>query len=50
VDLVNPDFVMLAQAYGIASERVETPADLSHAVSAAVQRRKLTFIEYRKTA
>jgi acetolactate synthase-1/2/3 large subunit len=49
VDLVNPDFVTLAQAYGISAERVDTPPELSRAVSAAVQRRKLSFIEYRKS-
>ena len=38
VDLVNPDFVALAAAYGIPAERVDTPDSLRQAVSRAVDR------------
>lgn len=47
VDLVNPDFTALAAAYGIPSERVTEPAALSEAVSRAVERNVLSFIEYK---
>jgi thiamine pyrophosphate-dependent acetolactate synthase large subunit-like protein len=47
VDLANPDFTALAAAYGIHSERVESPEALRVAVAAAVERRKLSFIELR---
>jgi acetolactate synthase I/II/III large subunit len=46
VDLVNPDFVALAAAYGIPAERVETPEALRDAASRAAARGKLSFIEY----
>ena len=35
VDLVNPDYVKLADAYGIQGVRVESPEALSEAVAAA---------------
>jgi acetolactate synthase-1/2/3 large subunit len=46
VDLVNPDFVALASAYGIPAERVETPDALRDAAARAAARGKLSFIEY----
>jgi len=48
VDLVNPDFVALAKAYGIPAERVDTPAALEDAVSRAVAHGRLSFVEYVK--
>lgn len=36
VDLVNPDFMRLAEAFGIASTRVETPSALAGALREAV--------------
>ena len=47
VDLVNPDFIALAGAYGIPAERVETFEALEEAVSRAVQKRELSFVEFR---
>ena len=47
VDLVNPDFVALAGAYGIPAQRVETFEALEEAVSCAVRSRELSFIEFR---
>jgi len=37
-DLVNPDFVRLAAAYGVDAVRAETPDALEHALAAAVAR------------
>lgn len=48
VDLVNPDFVALAKAYGIPAERVDHPEALQGAVSQAVERGRLAFVEYVK--
>jgi acetolactate synthase-1/2/3 large subunit len=46
VDLVgNPDFQKLAAAYGIESELVTTPADLTTAIRAALGRDLPTIIE-----
>lgn len=47
VDLVNPDFTVLASAYGIPAERVESPEALREAVRRAVARGTLSFIELR---
>jgi acetolactate synthase-1/2/3 large subunit len=47
VDLANPDFVALAQAYGIAAERVGNPDELEQAVAGAVAAGRLTLLEYR---
>lgn len=47
VDLVNPDFTALAAAYGIPSECVDSVDGVERAVSAAVQRGILSFVEYR---
>jgi acetolactate synthase-1/2/3 large subunit len=47
VDLVNPDFTRLAEAYGIPAARVETPDGLRDAVSVAVRRGGLSFVELR---
>jgi acetolactate synthase-1/2/3 large subunit len=49
VDLVNPDFTALAASYGIPAERVESPEALQEAVARAVQRRKLSFVEFRES-
>jgi thiamine pyrophosphate-dependent acetolactate synthase large subunit-like protein len=48
VDLVNPDFTMLAAAYGIPAERVDNPSALQNAVSRAVASGRLSFVEYVK--
>lgn len=45
VDLANPDFSRLAQAYGIEAQRVRAVEALEEAVRAAVSREKLTLIE-----
>jgi acetolactate synthase-1/2/3 large subunit len=45
VDLVNPDFVALANAYGVPGVRAESPADLEAAVVAAAQRDVPTIID-----
>ena len=47
VDLVNPDFVALARAYGIPAELAETPEAVDAAVIRAVDQGQLSFIEYR---
>lgn len=44
-DLVNPDFVALAHAFGIAAERVETPAQLEGAVRSALAGHAPALIE-----
>ncbi|MGV3719318.1 MAG: thiamine pyrophosphate-dependent enzyme, partial [Actinomycetota bacterium] len=48
VDLVNPDFVALVGSYGIPAERVDHPEALRSAVSRAVERGRLSFVEYVK--
>ncbi len=45
VDLVNPDFVALASAYGIAAERVESPEAAGAAVSRACGRLGVSLVE-----
>lgn len=45
VDLHNPDFVRLAQAYGAAGQRVEHPEGLQEALMAAWERDLPTVIE-----
>jgi acetolactate synthase-1/2/3 large subunit len=44
-ELHNPDFVRLAQSFGVDAERVTTPASLSGAVAAALAARKPALIE-----
>lgn len=44
-DLINPDFVRLAEAYGAAGTLVRSPADLSAALAAALARPTPTVIE-----
>ena len=44
-DLVNPDFVALGRAFGISSERVETPAALEGALRSALAVRAPALIE-----
>jgi acetolactate synthase-1/2/3 large subunit len=44
-DLVNPDFAMLAQAYGLAAERVETTADFAPALQRALGAPSSALIE-----
>lgn len=45
VDLVNPDFVALGESFGIASERVSSPAALRPALETAIARDAPTLIE-----
>ena len=45
VDLVNPDFLQLAAAYGMPGERAESPEALERAVTAALGRDLPTIIE-----
>lgn len=45
VELVNPDYVKLAEAYGIPGVRVETPAALQEAVTAAFEANGPTIID-----
>ena len=45
VDLVNPDFVALARAYGIAAERVHDADGVERAVAAAIGRESVTLVE-----
>jgi acetolactate synthase-1/2/3 large subunit len=45
VDLHNPDFVKLAQAFGLDATRVSTPQALAHALRDALQARKPFLIE-----
>ncbi|HVX29232.1 MAG TPA: thiamine pyrophosphate-dependent enzyme, partial [Nitrolancea sp.] len=45
VDLVNPDYLKLADAYGIPSVRAESPEALSDAIAAAAQRDQPTIID-----
>ncbi len=44
-DLQAPDYVLMAQAFGIASERVATPAALQDALAQAIQRGGASLIE-----
>jgi pyruvate dehydrogenase (quinone) len=44
-ELVNPDFVALAQAAGVFGVRVEDPADLKEAVTAAFQHRGPALVD-----
>jgi len=44
-ELVNPDYVKLADAYGIPGVRAESPAALTEAVQAAFERRGPTIID-----
>jgi acetolactate synthase-1/2/3 large subunit len=45
--LANPDFVMLAQAYGVAGERIERTADFAAAFARAQAAGKPALIELR---
>ena len=45
VDLVNPDYVQLAQAFGAHGERATTPEALSIALDHAFDKNKPTVIE-----
>ena len=45
VDLVNPDFVTLAAAYGIPGVRATTPGELEEAIVTAAARRGPTIID-----
>ena len=44
VDLVNPDFIKLADAYGVPSARPETPEALEFEIRAALERSGPTII------
>ena len=44
-DLVNPDFVALARSFGVAAERVRTPADLEAALRSALAGHAPALIE-----
>jgi acetolactate synthase-1/2/3 large subunit len=45
VDLVNPDFVKLAQAYDIPGVKANSPAELEEAIAAALTRSGPTIID-----
>jgi acetolactate synthase-1/2/3 large subunit len=45
VDLVNPDFVKLAHAFGAYGEKATTPDQLGDAITRALQADKPTIIE-----
>ncbi|MDI3339235.1 MAG: thiamine pyrophosphate-binding protein [Sphaerobacter sp.] len=45
VDLINPDYVKLAEAYGIPGVRAESPDALAEAIRAAAQRDLPTIID-----
>ena len=45
VDLVNPDYVQLAKAYGIPGERVTSPEELEQAITGAFERDLPTIID-----
>jgi acetolactate synthase-1/2/3 large subunit len=44
-ELVNPDFVAVARAFGVDAERVDTPAGLEAALGSAVVARRPALIE-----
>lgn len=44
-DLINPDYVKLADAYGIPGVRADSPAAMAEAVQAAFERRGPTIID-----
>lgn len=44
-DLINPDYVKLADAYGIPGVRAETPSAMAEAIQAAFERRGPTIID-----
>jgi acetolactate synthase-1/2/3 large subunit len=44
-DLVNPDFVKLAESFGVAGYRVESPQDLKPALEKAIGEDKPAIIE-----
>ena len=44
-ELVNPDFVALAQSFGIDAERVRTPSDLESSLRSALAARRGALIE-----
>ncbi|QCI68326.1 thiamine pyrophosphate-dependent enzyme [Phreatobacter stygius] len=44
-DLANPDFVALAESFGVEASRVQRPDELRRAVAAAAERRKPALIE-----
>jgi acetolactate synthase-1/2/3 large subunit len=44
-ELVNPDFVALAQAFGIDAERVASPTALAAALKTALAARRPALIE-----
>jgi acetolactate synthase-1/2/3 large subunit len=44
-DLRNPDFVALAQSFGVSAQRTATPADLREALRNALAARRPTLIE-----
>lgn len=46
VDLVNPDFVELARSFGAYGERIQTPQQLSDALTRALLADKPTVIEF----
>lgn len=46
VDLVNPDFVALAHSFGAYGERIQSPPQLSDALTRALQADKPTVIEF----
>lgn len=45
VDLVNPDYVKLADAYGIPGERATSPAEVGQAIGRALERDVPTLID-----
>jgi len=45
VDLVNPDFVALAAAYGIKSRKVSNPEELESAVNEMLASKEAYFLE-----
>jgi acetolactate synthase-1/2/3 large subunit len=44
-DLANPDFVQLSRAFGIHGERVDSPAGMAGAISAALRARAPALVE-----
>ena len=45
VDLVNPDFMMLARAFGVDSQRVESIDQLDLTITKAIESNQTTIIE-----